>query len=343
MQTSGEPEAFTALCLSYPVFKLTDCSHALQDALGISPKADTLVETFDPHSGVNGRWIACDPSTPRTITSQPCLLYRARGIVTGVDMQDEIEKVCTFGKSRKRPIDMVINSPLTIDRHVRPKLSAHGPKPRTSPDLPTPPSRKTSVSRHPVSKVVHLLDSDSEDESNSSGDIRPFPGLPVKQEDATGTMTLANLPEPRCSTSAPFGGINSSLDEDLAILARKPASNHSSWPFMFVASMAEGFGNMETLSGDLPTRFRAAFGLDWKKTTWNTHSCVWEAANDAEKQIFVAAGYTKAGTWRAFTRTVEARYGGKVPRKRTQGKAGPPKQAAVIKSEFVEVINIDSD
>ncbi len=105
---------------------------------------------------------------------------------------------------------------------------------------------------------------------------------------------------------------------DETALALLPSSKHATWPLRYVKPMADGFLKMIKMpAGTHAERFDSAFGLEWKKVTWHTHSNIWEAASDELKARYIDAGYTRSGLWKNFVKEVRGTYdSGRIPGKR---------------------------
>lgn len=295
------------------------------------PDNGRLIETFDPEQG---RWASHGPSTPRDIGSLPCLLYRARGVKLGIDMELEVKKILDRGKSRKRPVDILLQTP-RVDRRVRPD-TVKGPPPKAKEEQ----------------NVIDLIDSDSDAPSAAAAFCikKELVTPPPKVKPARSGPVLMKRKYRANATQKP--GETDSEDED--VLAEKASSGHAAWPLKYVASMAEGFQQMSTMTGSIRSRFESAFGSKYpgSKATWNTHSSIWEAATKEQKRRYIDAGFSKEGLWKSFRHEVEDAHGGKVPGKRErrgmvqpQAKRRKTSKPFQIKAEprDEDIVVIDSD
>lgn len=66
----------------------------------------------------------------------------------------------------------------------------------------------------------------------------------------------------KSTPSADFtAGFDLEVDDD--VLGVRASSGHAAWPLKYVKSMAEGFRLMDTMEGELRSRFTAAFGMNF--------------------------------------------------------------------------------
>lgn len=250
-------------------------------------------------------------------------------------MSEEIEKILSQGKSRKRPIDAVDISGVTPEiRRVRVRQNS----PLWTPSRSTAPINPL----HFKTPSRHFTVIDTPPSSQSMSPIAsPLPRRPHRISPSTPC-------QPRHKRSAP---IVIDLVDELPVGEESnpmisydeiPSSAHSRWPLKYVVSMAEGFGRMDTMSGSLEHRFFVSFpsaGRIFPKTAYNTHSRIWKAATQDQKESFIAARYTTEGHWKAFTKEVKSSCEGKVPGKRR----AVVKKEIIVKKEVIEIIDIDSD
>lgn len=299
------------------MFSLSGCTQTVKSEMGITGE-DTLLETFDPNSGSNGRWVQQMPSTVRNVERYSALLYRKHGTSsTAEDMAFEIEKLLQRFKSQKRPANFgestTVSTPSSKKRRAIAEpdwepLQEKKVRVHPSPASPSPPS--------PAGNHSEIL----EGEPDFSLDIdeplappQPAPPLPLASPSlppAPHTKTLAKK-----STKASQNASGSDVDPAL-----EPASRHAHWPLKYVKAMASGFEKMASLkTGKLEDHFAVAFGdlAKFSKPTWNLHSRAWEAASEDLKEQYVEAGYSKNGLWKNFTKEVASSFpDGKIPGKR---------------------------
>jgi len=109
---------------------------------------------------------------------------------------------------------------------------------------------------------------------------------------------------------------DSDVDED--VLGVRASSGHAVWPLKYVRSMAKGFRLMDTMEGELRSCFTSAFRMNFpgSKATFHTHTNIWEAATEKQRNQYIKAGFTNEGLWKKFQHDVQNMYGGKVPGKR---------------------------
>jgi len=136
-QDGGKPEYFCVPCETYPFFRLSLLSASLKHILGVD--AESLIETWDDDARIGNGWITHEMETDQDVSNSGTLLYQMRGVEDGKGMEDEIEKIHTQGKSRKRPVDY--NSAGTSDCVVRARTSQmpvkHIPHTTIEPAAPT--------------------------------------------------------------------------------------------------------------------------------------------------------------------------------------------------------------
>ena len=238
----------------------------------------------------------------RDITSCKSCLYRGPGVTeTAVDMSFEVDKLKRIFHSHKRPADSS-------------SLPGESPQKRRrilpEPDIPqlklpltlSPTLSTTTVrtSHRPNAKIIDLSDTDTEIST------------------ANVTTEIQKIYTPKATDLSNDSRYDKDSVVDEAALALLPSSKHATWPLKYVRPMAKGFSKMSSMStGTASERFTIAFGLEWKKVTWNTHSNIWEAASDEIKGRYIEAGFTQSGLWKNFVKEVRGMYdGGRIPGKR---------------------------
>ena len=296
-QDEDEPQIFTVPCPTFPVFSLENCSNAIRKALGVTE--DTLIETLDPRTSTSAitRWVSHELTTARTISDQESLLYRSRGVSKGKEMEEEVEKALSHGKSRKRPVDI---NPQAVQaaskaqgttsqpqshkrqinaiedsasqghdsRNVRPRFmkAPASPAPPSQPSLSGTSSRTTPTAQS--SSPTPSPTTTSQSKWNVASSSTPLmahdrsPSLPPIEE-ALHDLLSAVQHSTKQATS-PSTSMNTTIDltqtsgED-DVDEMMPSSGHATWPLKFVKSMSEGFLKMETMTGGLEYRFAVAF------------------------------------------------------------------------------------
>ena len=78
-------------------------SASLKIILGVDE--DSLIETWDEGHNVGDGWVNHQIDTNLDVSKIDALLYRTQGVEDGKGMEDEIEKIRTRAKSRKRPME----------------------------------------------------------------------------------------------------------------------------------------------------------------------------------------------------------------------------------------------
>lgn len=246
--------------------------------------SNALLETYD--LGAH-RWIRVDSESIMPISNVQKLLVRARGVTSGRDMADEVNKLKNPTRSGKRPAELPATSMTRsvkartgkttetsdtyIDLSVSPAQDSHtasAPSPALSVSSPTPLARRPTTSRLSSAKPAKI----------------PGPHVIQMLED-------------------------SETDVDAS---RAAATKKSPWPLKYVVDMARGFDAQKTMAGTVEDTFRAAFEMDPPKsrTTWSKHHKVWMHSTQAEREYFIAAGHSKAGEWRAFIKQILPRLNG---------------------------------
>ena len=240
------------------------------------------------------------------VSTVDTLLYRLHGVTEGTGMEDEQEKLLNHNQSWKRSS----NIPATPDRSVRRRLMS--PVAGTVPLTPThirSINQVLSIDTHaPPPTPTHIQSIDQ----MLSVDTYAPPLTPTRIR-SNDTMLSVDMQRPltlTCSINQvstqiqPTGDLK---DADENRLHHLPATKKADWPLKYVTAMAEGFDSMATMTGTLSNRFQAAFPSvkgGWKKTCWNKHYGIWKRATEADKENFVNAGFTRAGEWRQFVKTV---------------------------------------
>lgn len=283
--------------------------------MGISDN-DKLIETFDL---TQGRWVSHSPSTPRDVGTQPTLLYRTRGVKAGIDMQDEVAKLVNHGKARKRPVEFILTTP-HIDRRVRPRIVS----PSVTVPSEAPPKKELEVIElddsddDPPSPTTISMVSIKKEKSASPARVNRAPLVPRSLfAPSVNNGKSRSLHLAKSTPSVDFtAGFDLEVDDD--VLGVRASSGHAAWPLKYVKSMAEGFRLMDTMEGELRSRFTAAFGMNFpgSKATFHTHANIWEAATEKQRDQYIKAGFTNQGLWKNFRHDVQNMYGGKVPGKR---------------------------
>jgi hypothetical protein len=250
-----------------------------------------VIETYD--LGLK-RWICSESESLLHVANIDTLLYRARGVTEGKGMSDEEDRVSNHGKPRKRPADVPL---FTTARSVRSRLDSDTARKSTEPHTAPSPSHTLPLASSSAASMVKLTKSDTKRQSTAPRAKAPShpwdrlvdPALVHEQSDAE----------------------SSDSDSDLQIVSvngqPEAATKKSAWPFKFVEAMAKGFDAMDSMSGTISQRFRAAFGVEWKKTSWNKHVKFWKHATEDERSRYIKAGCSQGGHWRAFHKEVSYR------------------------------------
>lgn len=203
--------------------------------LGITEE-DSLLETFDPNSGSQGRWVSHIPSTVRNIDRYNVLLYRSPGTSSNAeDMKFEIEKLAQRFKSQKRPVPIensIIPSPHTLKKR------------RAIEEPDWAPTQEKKV------RTVLALDVPEDHQSDnklSPAATSPRPTSPTRSPSPPPSPAS---PKPlirisnKKSASGPKKAKETVIGQDPAT---QPLSGHAPWPFKYVKAMAAGFDNMHSL------------------------------------------------------------------------------------------------
>lgn len=245
---------------------------------------NALLETYD--LGAH-RWIRIDSGSIMPIVNVQKLLVRARGVTSGRDMVDEVDKLENPTRSRKRPAELPATS---MTRSV---------KARTEKTV-APVDTYIDLSVTPVPRRIASAPSPALSVSSPTLSARPTPSrLPSAKPSKVRAPSVIELLE------------DSEADAD-ADVSREAATKKSPWPLKYVVDMARGFDAQKTMAGTVDDTFRAAFGMEPPKsrTTWAKHLKFWKYSTQAERDDFIAAGHSKAGEWRAFMKQITPRLKG---------------------------------
>lgn len=365
LQNGEAHKEYRFVCTTYPVFSLAQCSLPIRTALNITP--ETLIETFDPSKSTD-KWQSHELSTVRTIYGDEdldrILLYRAPNVTEGVGMVEEMERLLLQmkPKNKKRPIDINTIDMTPNPRRVRARCDnpAHPASSASSDLTPGTPSHRMqnthgSLTPRQMLSISHVSPSSAASSVRMGSETPPpvvlaFSNLPNPRTPSRPLQETSNKPKlrlPDTLHSTVIDLVDDDDTDDKINYDTIAGSRHAQWPLMYVASMAKGFNRMKTMdSGNLEDRFSVSFPSagTFPKTSFNTHSKIWYAASEAQKDQYIKAGYTKAGLWKHFAREVTESYGGKVPGKRTKGTTKHKvKMEMEIKKEIcdAEVIVID--
>lgn len=260
-----------------------------------------MISTFDPSSGLNGRWVFHNLTSLRDISwCKSCLYCGTEVSDEAVDMSFEIDKLLQLFHSQKRPAEpfsLPGGSPQKRRRILTkpdiPQVKNHAQYPAATPSITKPSLASTDQN------IIEL-----------SSDPESIYATPPPRPKHTKKNLTRIKPKPKANSE--------SEDEEIQVL--QASSKHASWPLKYVKAMADGFSKMNTMStGTLADHFSGAFeSSHWQKVTWNTHSNIWNAASDELKEKYVEAGFSNAGLWKNFSKDVRAMYAdGKIPGKRS--------------------------
>jgi hypothetical protein len=89
-----------------------------------------------------------------------------------------------------------------------------------------------------------------------------------------------------------------------------PSSNKGRFPLKYVADMHDRFEAIESMAGDLQSKFAAAVpetGGHFPKTGYAGAKKVWAGAAPELKTRYINAGYTDAGLWKNFLKEANSR------------------------------------
>ncbi|KAG6835180.1 hypothetical protein H0H93_004239 [Arthromyces matolae] len=296
LQNGAKPARFDLPCPTYPHFKLESLPSPILRALHLDN--DSMVEAYDPEQD---EWVMHILSTPRRLSGEGLVLYRALGISCGEEMDACMRKLSPEKPSRKRANS---NTAEPI-RNTRPRTTQ---------------TTTQSSFKHPTT-LSHPGSASSSAPLSTISSFPTFSSLrasesppPVEEMFKKATTSSAVKSEP--NDNVPIVDLTTTLseDEDEKNPVDAPSSKRAAWPLKYVKAMADGFARMDSMSSDSRTveeRFTIAFpGYDWPKTTYYLHSKYWAASTHEERTRYIDAGYVNDGLWKKFTREVLKRYGG---------------------------------
>lgn len=316
-------EKYSTLCIpcpSYPIFTLSNCSAGILKLMSLHDDSDKLVEAFNP---VNNTWQIHIVETAQDVSKVPKLLYRSLGNASdeAEGMEEQMRDLVDWVQPRKHYIE------LAEPQRKRPRLITSSPSKFASGT-----SYNTPVKTEDPSNDIISIESGNESTSSDSSDLPPVsemfkkPRRKMVLKNRAGVKVPESLSTHKGSTNRKRKQMGPELADDsdsaVEILATAPSSGHAPWPFKYVCAMADGFNKMETMKGDLPSRFTAAFDVPFpsSKATWFAAIRAWLAADDDLKDAYIYAGVSKEGLWKNFQKDVREEFDGKLPGRRDLAK-----------------------
>lgn len=325
---------------NHPHFSLAKCSQPVQAALGVGGNSPCLIETFAPDKN---HWVTHQSDLVRVVAHIPLLLYRKRGVAENDGMREAMDRVCHWGKARRRPAAEAFLTPMrTMPPHT--PASPVTPSPLTAAPIPFAlgASRLAAASAPPAKQITGVPMAFSFSASHPATTHAP-PGKRTKRKRAaTPSDSESDSPlefSANDSEELPILVVQSDDDDDglddIKIdgadpsIRFAPASARSDWPLKPFLTMAKGFRDMERIGGTTADKFKAAFPMckDFRSTAYYENLRVWQASTVLDRRTFAAKAWCSTATWKAFCKLVDPR---RIHRAAKTGRAQKKPKAASL-------------